>query len=288
MIAVKIKQGIATFTDRALYLLQPLGDGDWGQRMIADKVHILGPRAAAAYDGALYWMATRGVFSYSGSVAELPSALTQYIYSRMNRSQASKAHIGVNPEFGELKFFYCSNSSDEIDSVIIYNVKDRTWAPGTLSRTAWTEAAGSQRKPRGADENGYIYEHESGLNDGSENPSLPLNSFIETGLFPIGGNGKYQYRIRGFWPDVAFDGSTAASPGVTMSIRLQDKPGSADVLAEVGDVIRSVTLPVEEFTDKIDVKKRARFMSLRLDCTEKDVAWQLGVPQIEVIQDGAR
>ncbi len=287
MVAVKVRQGIATFTDKAIYLLQFAGTQGYGQRLIADRVHILGPQAATSLDGVLYWMANRGIFSWNGSVTELPSALTQYIYNRMNRNQSWKAHIGVNPEFGELWFFYCSTGSDEVDSKVIYNVKDKTWAPGMLERTAWCDSGGSFRKPRGADSDGYVYEHESGLNDGSTNPPSPLNSYMESNIFAVG-NGKYQHRIRHLWPDINFNGSTAASPEVTISLRLQNRPGSADQLIAAGETVRSVSIPVEEFTDKLDIGKRARFMSLRVSCDVVDTAWQLGVPHIDIIQDGQR
>lgn len=287
MIAVKTRQGIATFTDKALYLIQFLGTSGYVPRLISDKVLILGPRAAAALDGALYWMANRGIFTWNGTVSELPSGLTQYIYNRMNRSQSWKAYIGINPEFNELKFCYCSTGSNEPDSYVIYNVKDKTWAPGMLSRTAWVEAAGSLRKPRASDSDGFIYEHESGLNDGSTNPPSALDSYIETNIFTLG-NGKHQHRIRAIWPDINFAGSLAASPEVVISMRLQDKMGSPDNLAEIGGAVRSVSVPVEEFTDKIDIGKRARFMSLRISCDSTDTAWQLGVPHLDLIQDGQR
>lgn len=287
MLAVKTRQGIAHFTDKALYLIQFLGTSGFVPRLISDKVFILGPRSAIALDGTLYWMAIRGLFSWSGTVSELPSGMTQYIYNRMNRDQTWKAHVGINPHFNEVWFFYVSTDSEEVDSYVIYNVKDKTWVPGMMGRTAWVEAGGSYRKPRAVDADGYVYEHESGLNDGSTNPPSALGSYIETNLFTLG-NGKHQHRIRTMWPDINFDGSTAASPEVTMSLRLQDKMGSADNLIEIGSTVRTVTVPVEEFTDKIDIGKRARFMSLRISCDTTDTAWQLGVPHLDLIQDGQR
>lgn len=287
MIAVKARQGIVTFTDKAVYLLQFLGTSGYGQRLIADKTFILGPRAAATMDGIVYWMATRGIFSWNGTVAELPSGLTQYIYKRMNRDQSWKAHIGINPEYGELKFFYCSTNSSEIDSYVIYNIKEKTWAPGTMERTAWVAAGGSHRKPRAADADGYVYEHETGLNDGSTNPPQALNSYIETNIFTLG-NGKQQHRIRSIWPDINFSGSEAASPEVVLSMRLQNRMGSADSLIEMGEAVRTVSTPVEEFTDKIDIGKRARFLAFRIDCDAVDTAWQLGVPHVDLIPDGQR
>jgi len=287
MIACKIRQGIAEFTNKALYVIQFLGESGYAPRLISDNTIILGPKAAATLNGVLYWMNTRGIGSYNGTVQDLPSPLVQYIYDRMNTTQAWKCHIGVNTEFGELKFFYCSSNSDEIDSYVIYNVNDQSWTPGTLDRTAWLEP-GTFQKPRASDPDGYIYEHESGLNDGSTNPPDPLNSYIESCLFPLIGNGKYAARIRWINPDINFNGSTAASPQITVSLRLQKRVGSPTALAEAGDVVRTVSVPVEEFTDQIDLNKRAHYVSFRIDCTATDVAWQMGIPELDIIQDGQR
>lgn len=286
MIAVKIRQGIATFTNRALYLIQFLGTQGYGQRLIADNTIILGPKAATVLNGIVYWMATRGIFMFNGTTSPLPSPMVQFMYDNMNSVQSWKCHIGVNAEFNELKFFYCSKDSDEIDSYVIYNVIDQNWCPGTMERTCWLES-GTFQKPRAADPDGYVYEHETGLNDGSTNPPSPLNSFVETNIFALG-NAKYQHRIRAMWPDINFQGSLAATPEVTVSMRLQNRQGSTDALAALGDVVNTVSVPVEEFTDKIDVKKRARFMSLRIDCAATDTAWQLGVPHLDLVQDGQR
>ena len=53
--------------------------------------------------------------------AELPAPLTQYIYDNLNETQSWKCHVGVDPLFNEVKFFYCSKDSDEIDSLVVHN-----------------------------------------------------------------------------------------------------------------------------------------------------------------------
>lgn len=286
MIAKKIKQGIATFTNQALYLIQFLGESGYAPRLISDNTTILGPRAANTLNGVLYWMAQRGLGSYNGTVQALPAPLTQYIYDNLNETQSWKCHVGVDPLFNEVKFFYCSKDSDEIDSLVVYDPATGLFWPDTLPRTAWL-GSGVFQRPRAVSASGHIYEHEVGFNDGTTDTPAPLNSYIETNLFTFE-NGKYQFRLRWAIPDIDFMKSTAAQPKVVMSFRLQNRVGSDDDLAEIGEIVRTISFPVQQFTDKLDIGKRARYMALRLDCTELDTAWRMGVNSLDVKRDGQR
>jgi hypothetical protein len=286
MIAKKIKQGIATFTNKALYVIQFLGEDGYAPRLISSNTQILGPRAANTLNGVLYWMGVRGLFAYTGTVQELPAPLKDFIYNDINETQSWKCHVGVNPLFNEVKFFYCSRDSEEIDRYVLYNPGTGWWAPGTMERTAWLES-GVYQRPRALSPDGYLYEHESGFNDGTTDTPVPLGSYIETNLFTFE-NGRQQLRLRWAWPDIDFLNSTATTPEVILSFRLQDKPGSEDALIEAGEIVRTVSFPIQEFTDKIDIGKRGRYIALRLECNQLDTAWRMGVNSLDVKQDGKR
>ena len=55
-----------------------------------------------------------------------------------------------------------------------------------------------------------------------------------------------------------------------------------------GEVVRSATYPVEQFTGQIYTRVRGRQMSLKIGSTTLGTAWQLGAPRLDVKPDGRR
>lgn len=286
MCSVKIRQGLLSFTDTALYVIQFAGASGYVPRLVSDKISILGPRAANTLNGAGYWMSTRSFMSYTGTITVLPIEMSDYVFKNMNLSQRYKCHVSVHPAFNEVWFHYPSTNSDEIDTYVSFNVDDGTWAPGTFDRTA-SCPSGVFEYDKMADSSGYIYDHDYGASDLSTSTPASIGAYIETAIFPLG-NPKYAHRVRSLWPDVSFMESTAASPSVDFSLRLQDKPGSEPRLEAVGSSVRTVSGTIEEFTDKLDVGKRGRYMSIRIEANDPGVVFRLGVPHLDAIQDGQR
>lgn len=286
MRAVKVRQGALEFTDAAVFLIQYVGSAGYAPRLIADKTSILGPKAANTLNGVGYWMATRGMWEYNGTVRQLPNELSHFVYTNMNHAQRYKCFVHVNPVFNEVQFHYVSKDATEVDSYVGYNPSDGTWWPGTFDRTAGLES-GVFSNPRMADSSGILYEHETGASDSTTPTAATIGAYIETSIFAIG-NGKTAMRVRSIWPDVGFLNSDATNPSITLSMRFQNRPGSPQRLEELGDVIRTVTIPIEEFTDKIDVNKRGRFMTMRLEATDPGVVWRWGIPHADMISDGQK
>lgn len=286
MCAVKIRQGLLTFTDTALYVIQYLGASGYAPRLISDKVSILGPKAANTLNGIGYWMGTRAFMRYNGTVGVLPSEMSDYVFKHMNLAQRYKCFVSIHPAFNEVWFHYPSTNSDEVDTYVSFNVNDETWAPGTFDRTAACPS-GVFEYDKMADSNGYIYDHDYGASDLSTSTPAAIGAYIETCIFPLG-NPKYSHRVRSIWPDVSFMESDAVSPSVTLSLRFQDKLGSPQRLEELGTATRTVNGTIEEFTDKIDVGKRGRYMSFRIEASDPGVVFRLGTPHLDAIQDGQR
>jgi hypothetical protein len=61
------------------------------------------------------------------------------VYEDINLVQKNKIYAGLNSQFNEVTWFYCSKSSDYLDRCVTYNYVENTWAIGTLSRTAWRD-----------------------------------------------------------------------------------------------------------------------------------------------------
>jgi hypothetical protein len=95
-------------------------------------------------------------------------------------------------------------------------------------------------------------------------------------------------------PDITFVGSDAASPQVTMTLIPMQNSGSGynDPISLGGNtdatIVRTATVPVEEFTGQVYVRVRGRQMILKVENNQLGCAWQLGSPRIDIKQDGRR
>jgi len=125
-----------------------------------------------------------------------------------------------------------------------------------------------------------IYNHEQGLNDNI----LPMNSYIASSDFDLMDGDQFLLTKR-IIPDVAFAGSTAAEPEVTMYIKPRNFPGNAYSNTESGAVIQT---SVDIYTDQIFMRARARQMAIEIESTDLGVQWQLGSPRLDGRPDGKR
>jgi hypothetical protein len=53
-------------------------------------------------------------------------------------------------------------------------------------------------------------------------------------------------------------------------------------------VTRTATVPVEQYTEQVFIRARARQMGFKVSSTELGVQWQLGAPRIDGRPDGKR
>lgn len=287
MQAVKTRQEILAFTDAALYSVQYVGEPDiFTQRLISPNVKIAGPKAAGYLGDSVFWMGTRGFHFYNGQTGDIPCPLKEFVYRDINLYQLWKVHCAVNTLYNEVWWFYCSAGSEEIDRYVMVKVPEMTWANGTLPRTAWLDA-GTFTLPRGGDLDGYIYDHETGSDDGSTTPPSALLAFAESSPFAMA-NGVRAVRIHSIWPDLDFLDSSAATPAAAMVLKLQNRPGAALHDTTNSSVSRIVTAPIQQFTDKVDIGKRGRFMSFRIESSATGVQWRMGTPTLILRPDGRR
>lgn len=287
MQAVRTRQELVAFTDKAIYAIQLIGGEDvFSQRMVYET-SIAGPKAAAAQNDNVYFMGLRDFYVYSGYVRSLNSPLLDYVFDNINKEQIWKVHCALNSLYNEVWWFYPSASSPEVDKYVIYNYQDGTWSIGSLVRTAWVDHAGSLQVPRAADASGYIYDHETGLDDGSTAPPTAISSYIE-GSYVALGDGYRQGFLRSIWPDLTFNGSTSANPSANLVIKLIDKPVESVHSTTTSASARTSTSPVETITDRLDIGVRGRYGAFRIENNGLGDMWSLGVPKILITPDGRR
>jgi hypothetical protein len=176
---------------------------------------------------------------------------------------------------------------------VVYNHLERIWYYGTMDRTAWLDTP-LRYNPQAANTpvtldgvtittgDGYLYSHENGLND----DVLPIDSYIQSSDFDLDDGDNFMLTRR-ILPDVGFEGSTAVSPEVTLTIRPRNFPGST-FSSDAADTQRVIETSVGVYTDQVFIRARARQMALKVRSQDLDVQWQLGAPRLDARQDGRR
>jgi hypothetical protein len=291
--ALQSRQEILVWTDSSLYSMQYQGPpAVWGAQLLADNISIAGPNACAIASGVTYWMGIDKFYKYDGRTQTLRCDLRQYIFQDINLEQAAQIFASTNEGFNEVWFFYCSANSFTIDKYVTYNYAEDVWAYGTMARTAWLDSALRQH-PMAATYSYNIVFHEQGNDDNETGTTLPINAVIETTEFDIDDGDHFGFVWR-IVPDITFRGSDTASPQVTMTLIPMQNSGSGynSPISLGGNsdatIVRTATVPIEEFTGQVYVRVRGRQMIMKIESNQLGCAWQLGSPRIDIKQDGRR
>ena len=285
--AVETRQEILVWTDRSLHSLRFVGNPFvFGQTMISQNVTIIGPNTVTAMGDTVFWMGNNTFYTYDGRVSTLPCPVRNFIFQDLKFSDRNKFFAATNYDFNEVMFFYVSEDSEDIDKYVIYNTQEQVWYTGTLARTAWIDRS-IREFPVAAATYGFVFQHDNGLDDGSQTPATGISAFIESSGFEIGEGDKFQFVSR-LIPDLSFNGSSAESPSVSFSLKPRDFPGSAFGTSDSASVTATQVVDVEQFTDQAFVRLRSREMAVRLESSDTGVFWGLGAPRIDVRSDGRR
>lgn len=285
--AVKTRQQILVFTDVSLHVMQYIGAPfTFGLNEISAGTTIASPNAAVAVNDEVFWMGEGSFYRYRGTVQQLPCTVREFVFSGLNNAQSGKVTAGHNSEHGEVWWFYPSTSSDTNDRYVVYNYAENVWYYGSLARTAW-EQRGVFGFSIAAGTDGYLYYHETGLNDGSQNPPVGIDAYIESSPIDMGEGDRFMFASRVI-PDLTFR-SSEGTPAVTFTFKAQDWPGDGFIPKEEADAIaRTQSVPVEKWTREQYIRLRGRAMALRVSSDQYNTAWRLGTPRIDVRPDGRR
>ena len=284
--ATQTRREILVFTDASLHSMQFLGPPyTFGIQDLSNSVTIVGPEAAVSANGVVYWMSPGKFMVYDGMIRTIPCDVDDYVFGDLNYDQRQKVCTLHNLEFSEVWWFYPSAASETNDRYVAYNYDEDLWFFGTMARTAWA-ATGVITKPIGASTDGYIYEHEDSYNDGSVSPSGAISAYIESSALDIADGDRFFFSRRAI-PDITFRQSVG-SPTVTMTFKSFRFPGANIYATESPQVMQTATVPVEQYTEQVYLRLRGRAFSVRVESSQENTSWRLGVPRIELRTDGAR
>ena len=284
--AVETRQQILVFTDVSIYTMQFIGPPfTFGINLISENISIRSYNSAVAIEDTVFWMGLNDFYVYGGSVNKIPCTVKDHVFNDLNKEQASKVFAAANAGFSEVWWFYPSASSSEIDKYVVFNYEQKIWYIGSLNRTAWMDR-GVSEFPVAASTDGYLYNHETGDDDGSTNPVSAISAHIESSQIDIGDGNQFSFITR-IIPDLTFR-SSADGSSATLTLKTRNAPGGNYLQTESTTVTKSATVPVEQFTEDARVRLRGRSFALRVESTTTGIGWRLGSPRVDIRPDGRR
>jgi hypothetical protein len=285
--AIPTKQEILVFTEATLNSLQFTGTSDvFALQEIGDNLSIIGPRAVSIVNNMTFWMGKDKFYVYTGRVETLPCTLRNHVFTNINLNQTDQIICGTNEGWNEVWWMYPTANSNINNAYVIFNHLERIWYYGTIDRTAWLDSP-LREYPQAIDadsvnELSYLYNHEDGTND----DNLPMYAYIQSSDFDLAEGDKFMLTRR-IIPDLNFAGSTATNPEANFVIRPRNFPGSA-YQSNASNTQRVIQTTVNQFTDQVFLRARARQVAFKIESTGLDTQWQLGSPRLDMRPDGTR
>ena len=283
---LRARQETLIWTDTALYSLQFIGAPyTFGLNLVNQGVSLIGPNGAINTPSGIFWMDRKGFYSYTGSVAPLPSSVHSYVFDDFNEGQAYQFFAFLNKQFNEVGWFYCSSSSTTIDRYVTYDYVEGNWAIGQLARTAWLDE-GIESYPRAtgkSDSSNYLYKQETGNDDDGS----PMDSvYVESGDFDLGEGEMYQ-AIRRMIPDVKFTGDGGSDQAINVVLKLRNFPGES--------LSTNSTNSFTATTTQVDMRARGRQAVLRFESDDDasegvrlGVGFRVGATRLDIQANGRR
>lgn len=280
--AVETRQQIAVLTDTALYAMQFIGPPfTFGINLVSSNITIASPKAAIAVNDVVYWMGNAEFYSYAGAVQRIPCTVRDYVFNDFNTSQIEKVVAGSNVSYAEVWWFYPSANSEENDRYVVYNYQENIWYIGTLTRTAWLDR-GVNRLPI-ATADGYLYNHEIGAKaDGQA-----MTSYIESGDMDISEGNQFSFISRVI-PDLNFRETNVNNTTVNFILNAKNAPGQTSQTTNTDTITKTSNTPVDQYTNQYQTRLRGRSFTFKVESTNADVLWRLGIPRIDIRPDGRR
>ena len=289
--AVRSRGQILIWTDTALHGMQYVGPPyTFGFQQLGANCGCIGPHAAIDVNGVAYWMADDAFWVFDGTAKKMPCTVQDYVFKDINLVQGFKVCAGLNTQFNEVTWFYCSITSDFVDRFVSYNYLENVWSVGSMARTAWMDE-GVFLTPTGVqffpDNNeptittiygltpgrSQVYRQETGFNQANGDP---IFSYIQSGYFDIA-DGENMLLMSRFIPD--FKNQLG---DLTVRLLLRPYPQASASPSSLDPYVITPT------TQKVDTRARGRQISLKIESDDVDTNWRFGTMRVNVQPDGLR
>ena len=311
--AVRGKDAIYRWSDTSLFTMRFVGAPfTFGFTQVGTNCGLIGQNAAIEVDGAAYWFSENGFFKYAGNLETMVCLVEDFVFNDLNTTASQLINVGLNNLFGEITWFYCTESSTVINRCVTYNYQDSrpqrpVWTTGTLARGTWQDSSvfglphateydansnASYDVVGNTDGCTIYFEHEKGTDEALATGVNVITSNIESGDFDITqrtvrgqstgmpdlrGDGEFIMKIRRFVPDFL---SQTGNTQVTLQLR--NYPNDSRASSSLGP------FTISSSTTKVDTRARARAISLKVENTAVSQSWKLGTFRLDIQPDGRR
>jgi hypothetical protein len=292
---IRSRGQILIFTDTSLHGMQYVGPPyTFGFQQLGTNCGVIGPHAAVDANGVALWMSRDAFYVFDGTVKKIPCTVQEYVFQDINVTQGYKTHVGINTQFNEVTWWYCSFTSDEIDRYVTFNYLENTWAIGSMPRTTWQDTGtyprpiaveylpNSTEAPIVSSGNGTIYGLTAGRSavyfqeTGRNALDQPLFSFLSSGYFDLG-EGDTMLFMKRFVPD--FKNQVG---DITIRLLLRAYPSTTASPSSLDPYT------VAPNTPKVDTRARGRQISVQMENNTLDGNWRFGTLRVDVQPDGLR
>jgi len=297
--AIRSRGQILIFTNGALHGMQYVGPPyTFSFQQLGANCDCAGPHAAVDVNGVAYWMGINAFYAFDGTVKKLACTVQDYVFKDIAFREANKFHAGVNSQFNEVTWWYCSEDAVFPDRFVTYNYLENVWSVGSMPRTAWNDIGtynfpvASEYLPDSTQTpidgtiygltagRGVIYLQEVGVDgvdaDAQTVIQTPITSYIKSGYFDIGDGDQVMYMKR-FIPD--FKNQIG---DLTVHLLLRYYPQETANPSSLDPYV------IEPNTNKVDTRARGRQISLRIESDELDSNWRYGTMRVDLQPDGYR
>lgn len=231
---------------------------------------IASPNAMAEDNGAIFSMRRREFRVFNGATSQkLDCPIRSDVFDNIDEANSDKIYAGINGEFSEVWFFVPDKRYGvECNRAIVYNYAEQLWSTHLLDRTCMV-AAGLFPNPIMFSAKGLIFEHEVGQTANGN----PIVGFLETAYFDVE-DGNNLMNILRIVPD--FKGQTGP---VDFTLKGRPFPN--------GPEWTWGPWTSKPDRQKIDLRRTARQMKMRLDFGFAPMFFRFGAITIDAQKSGA-
>jgi len=311
------RNAIYIWTDTSLFTMRFVGTPfTFAFEQAGTNCGLIGMNAAVEVDGAAYWMSDNGFFRYTGKLESMDCLVEDYVYDDLNVTSNQLVYCGINNLFGEITWFYPTNTSNVVNRAVTYSYLDSTskrpiWftnASSLFPRSTWEDSAvfglPHGTKYNAGDDASYdvigntdgttiYFEHETGVNQqeaATNAVAIPANITsgdyditqkvvrgAATNMADLRGDGENIMRVSRIIPDFI-----AQQGNAIVQLDLRDYPSDTAASSSLGP------FTVASTTTKVDTRARARAIALTISNTAVDSSWKLGTFRLDIHAGGRR
>ena len=317
--AVAGKDYTLILTDTAAYVAQYVGPPyTFSIRQVGTNCGCMGPHAAVAANGAVYWMGDAGGFyRYDGTVKSINCLVEDFVFNTdgdnlgINYAANKVIYAGHNSLYTEVSWFYAASGNEQINRCVTYNYGEDVWTTSSLDRTTWSDANVFD-KPYATDYDSTLtpvfpdilgitntygaslyYEQETGTDQVNSTATTSINAYIRSGDYDITTRKNMMGQSTGV-VDFRGDGEyfmsvrrfipdfKYLSGNAKLTLYVSSYPDDTPVSSPLGP------FTVTSTTSKVDTRARGRLVSINIANDATGETWRYGTLRLDAQADGRR